>query len=231
MKTFIALACLALLSGCYTQLMTYSDARQAFQPNIQQPADSTADSINTEATENQDTNTPGVTNQQQGCNCSEFERMHDLCWCICDRCGTYHRFGYQYCPSRFYNSYWGWDYYYEHPWWYNSYYRSSRGYYDNRNRYYSHDDYYHNYGSPSAPAGSSLPRTQEKPKKNRGMVDPVPSSSTLNKPVIESPQPAAQQPASQSSGSNGESSSPPPSKPVQTNTKDKPQKNRGQVDE
>ena len=103
------LAALFLLNGCYTQLLTYSARAGAPAPRDSSVSDSSAGGYESAP-------------YTYSCNCTPYEIQAGLCWCVCDRCSSFHRFGYQFCPRGFYSSYWGWDYYTDYPWWYDRYY-------------------------------------------------------------------------------------------------------------
>lgn len=102
--SFSILYLILLSLGCYTQLLTSSDL--SGQTSVTSSSESPQFNTTTD-------------NTLTACNCTPFEINNGFCWCLCDRCGSYHRLGYQYCPRGVYHSYWGWDYYTGYPWWIN----------------------------------------------------------------------------------------------------------------
>jgi len=128
---------LLLLSGCYTQLLTSGDIYGSGTVPIV-----TRDSNKVIERNYSSTTTPSVSGLTD-CNCTPYEINYGLCWCVCDRCGSYHRLGYEYCPRGFYSSYGGWDYYMDYPWW-NDNYGNRR-----RNKYQHHEDDYNTSDYPS----------------------------------------------------------------------------------
>ncbi len=129
---------LLFLSGCYTQLLTSGDIYGSSAVPIVTTDSNKAASQNYSSTTST-SSTPGLTD----CNCTPYEINYGLCWCVCDRCGSYHRLGYEYCPRGFYSSYGGWDYYMDYPWW-NDNYGNHR-----RNNYQHHQDDYNTSDYPS----------------------------------------------------------------------------------
>lgn len=167
-----ALGSALALAGCYTQIMTYT----AYPVIPVRDSAMAADSQETGAPERRTSYY-----QDYGCNCTPYEITTGLCWCTCDRCGRYHRFGYQYCPTGPYNSYWGWDYYQDYPYWYNPY-RDSR--------YGRHEDYHQRgYYAPSgqsaperAPERQNLPDVGNRRSHQTYIAPLAPSSSSNPKP-------------------------------------------------
>ncbi|MFH0922357.1 MAG: hypothetical protein V1913_18585 [Fibrobacterota bacterium] len=155
MKQILLLSLLSLLSlltlfltGCYTVLLTQAN----MPPRIQQPVRAANDSAQAnDSTAAYDSVVPGsaqpaapaVASENRAirsdCNCTVFEISNGLCWCTCDRCGVYHRVGYEYCPRGWSYSSYRWDYYNDYPWWYNRYNNDYRNgsYYDG----YRHNNY------------------------------------------------------------------------------------------
>lgn len=179
----LCLAAVLLVGGCYTQLMTYSYyAGPAVRDSI--PGDSGAGAAQSAV---------GYDGGRysSGCNCTPYEIQASLCWCVCDRCGRYHRFGYNYCPNSFYSSYWGWDYYNDYPWWHDQY-------YDYRNSGY-YNDYGYPYHHPSSSGGgtpsATLPKADNAPyvgdrKSHRSYITAPPTPAADNpapKPSVEGP--------------------------------------------
>jgi len=147
---------LAILSGCYTQLLTSAHYAST---------SSASDSSGINQAENYSNSTP-----LNNCNCTPFEIQHDLCWCECDRCGLYHRLGYQYCPRGIYSSFGYWDYYNDYPWWQQTYWRNrypDRQYYNNGSPYYSPSRHYSGgSGSKGGGSTSTVPTVDNLPKLN-----------------------------------------------------------------
>jgi len=187
----LCLAAVSLLGGCYTQLMTYS---YRAGPVVR---DSVSGDSGAGAAESARYYEGG--RYSYGCNCTPYEIQANLCWCVCDRCGRYHRFGYNYCSSGFYSSYWGWDYYNDYPWWYDRYYN------DRYSGYYYDNDYRHH---PSSSGGSAPSATVPKADNAPYVGDRKSHRSYITAPHV----PAADSPAPKPSV-EGPGSAPPP--PVQ----------------
>jgi len=210
-KMFLLTLGLCLFAGCYTQLLTRSDLSGGYVAPPSSAADSsvqTGGSVPAASAQGSVSPVP-----QQGlndCNCTPFAINNGLCWCLCDRCGTYHRLGYEYCPRGIYNSYWGWDYYQEYPWWYSTY---------NRHHRPGDNGYGGGYYGNSSGAGTSYDNSgktiylKQSRKKNRGEFEgggalvPVrketQSSDTLRKPATpEAAATPAAVPVYQGSGSS-----------------------------
>jgi hypothetical protein len=200
-----------IFCGCYTQLLRRSSTRGSGVV--------------------QDTSS-GYSQRSTGCNCSPWEIQNNLCWCVCDRCGYYHRLGYRYCAHSWYRSYWGWDYYSEYPWWYSRYdrYRRRHGYYDGH--------YYH--GGYSGSSGGTIEvKPKKKIKRKRGIIYPNPAEP-LNKPSNSTNQssgssspssPSPQSTTISAPGSSGSSSSTPSTDKPEAHSKKKVKRKRGKVDE
>jgi hypothetical protein len=188
-KILLLVLGLSLLPGCYTQLLTRSDLTGV---NVAPPQVPDSGGANESAV----TRTPNAVSApvQQGlndCNCTPFAINNGLCWCLCDRCGTYPRLGYEYCPRGIYNSYWGWDYYQEYPWWHNDYYRGrGRG-------QYGDEGYHPNYGGGGASSGNTVNTIylDKQRKKNRGEIESGSGNAPLRKEGVNAEPPASPPPA------------------------------------
>jgi hypothetical protein len=157
--TLIILA--AMFGGCYTELMRESHmVENGRQYHANDTSSDSAYSGNT-----------GVQSNTRAavvpCNCTPWEIQTNSCWCTCDRCGLYHKVGYEYCPTGIYSSYWGWDYYERYPWWVRKSYEYRRR---PVRRYYERDSQ-PPYTPPSNPP---VVTTQERPSKGRNEIQVTP---------------------------------------------------------
>jgi hypothetical protein len=253
MKKIILILPLALsLTGCYTVLLTRSYVDQHLPartaPAERAPvlvADSTLAASDSgrgslaaaPAAAPASADTVYINQSRSGCDCTPFEIESGYCWCVCDRCGHYHRLGYQYCPSTWgiYSSwggnYWdNWGYYNDYPYWADPYYGNNmyiRGYYSSGDRGGRHGGH-EGYNSPAPVKGKSGPMVGDRktyrqyyspPATN---ANPAPSPGPSPKPANANPGPSsptaspapsqpAAQPASPPPNNQNDKQSPPPS--------------------
>ncbi|MBL8026623.1 MAG: hypothetical protein JNL74_09440 [Fibrobacteres bacterium] len=177
MRTIISLVVVFIifsLNGCYTQLMSSAMLEKERSAVTQQSVnadtliqDQQAIGQQSNSHYSNDRQNPYYSSSVVPCNCTAWEIQNDACWCTCERCGTYHKVGYDYCPTGLYSSYWGWDYYERVPWWRRN----------NNNRYRDRDTVVIKY-VPSNPAPTN-PGTiiYQRPSKerNKSHIETAPS--------------------------------------------------------
>jgi hypothetical protein len=147
--------------GCYTQLLTSVSVPVQ---NVSKVAviDSLGDTVYVEAPQ---AATATLQTTVVPCNCTPWEIETNSCWCTCDRCGLYHRLGYENCPTGLYRSYWGWDYYDRSSWWTRDSYRYNRR--PRRTYYYPPTNV-----NPTVPNVINVP---DRPSKNRNEIQLTPT--------------------------------------------------------
>jgi hypothetical protein len=172
--------------GCYTQLLTSAPVNNVSRVAV---IDSLGDTVYIDG--NQQAATVNLQTAVVPCNCTPWEIETNSCWCTCDRCGLYHRLGYENCPTGLYRSYWGWDYYDRSPWWTRDSYRYNRR--PRRTNYYPPTSY--------TPSNPNVINIQDRPSKNRNEIQltPAPTSSKVviqpSYPVNISPDTSRNEPA------------------------------------
>ncbi len=189
----LSLFSLLSITGCYTQLLTVDYIRSQ-EIASQYQGDSTLGTTE---------NSTVITNIEKPCDCTPWEIQTQTCWCYCDRCGLYHRLGYEFCPTGIYKSYWGWDRFDRYPWWHR-YSPKRRPSYNNNHNYYAPQQ-------PQQPPSSIA--VENKPAKNRETISGVPAPNIQHKEGTQSTVPDTTM-----------------NTPVQIQTRERPTKGRNQID-